>query len=348
MPRNNMFYWQSDRPFTAKEIKEIFLDRKNDYSKELLMKAAFFATKESITCLLDPINFGSVNIVCPFATSTGANYIIRAHPKQVRNEYFHVESLAMKAASQEGVPVPNTILIDDSREIVPFDYMVTTKVRGDVMQSVLEQNMDNKNTYLRQIGRYLGMLHKIKANKFGFFDNDLAKKGLLVGILDTNTDHYLSALDADESFYEQNTGWLDNVTVRSAIYILRSNAKYTVCTNPTLIHNDIADWNTVVNGDQVTGILDWDECFSGDPVFEFATMSLFYSDSEMSQIISGYCETNSLPADYNEKIDLYTLRYIINKSKISIKKLQFVEKESTRTRFNQSKEKLKLLVDKLK
>jgi hypothetical protein len=73
-------------------------------------------------------------------------------------------------------------------------------------------------------------------------------------------------------------------------------------------------------------------------------MSLFYNDEQMNIIKSGYLETNDLPSDYEKKFDLYVLRYIVNKSKISIKKLQFLEKESTRNRFNIAKNKLSRLI----
>lgn len=345
MSRDNMFYWQSDRPYTAEQIKTIFLDRKDDYDRSALAMAASISMGEKVLKLGDPVNFGSVNIVCPFTTVAGREGVIRAHPKQVKNEYFFAESKAMDLAHSVGVPVPETIDIDDSKTKFEFDYMVTTMINGQVMQAAVEAFPSVHHVYLRQIGRYLGKMHTLNTSGYGFFDNELARKGVLRGIHSQNEEHFIAALDLDEYFYQQYPGWVDSNLIKKSIAILKSKTHLAKCDKPTLIHNDVADWNVVVDRDSVAGILDWDECFSGDPVFEFATLSLFYSDQQMASIKQGYQEVKDLPIDYDEKFSLYVLRYIINKSKISIKKLSSFEKESTRNRLNIAITKLKRLVN---
>jgi aminoglycoside phosphotransferase (APT) family kinase protein len=195
------------------------------------------------------------------------------------------------------------------------------KVIGRVLKSAVADDPGKHSEYLQDIGRILGKLHTIKTTGYGFFDNEKARKGELIGIHNSNTDHFLSALDSDEEFHRKNRGHIDQQLIGRAINVLRNNADRTECVSPTIVHNDIADWNTVVDEDSVTGILDWDECFSGDLVFEFATMSLFYTDEQMAHIYKGYSETNTLPSDFENKYNLYVIRYIVNKSKIAIKQL---------------------------
>lgn len=328
MSRDNMFYWQSDRPYTAEQINAIFLQRKTNYRQDEVKAAASYAVKEEVVRLQEAINQGSVNIVCPFTTKSGKHGVIRVHPPQVKNGYFFVEREAMNLASGVGVPTPKTILVEDSRTVAPFDYMVMEKVEGDVMRPVVEQNPSLHPKLLKEIGSYLGKLHQIRPEGYGFFDNKKARNGVLSGIHQTNEEHFLSALDLDEAFHQSNQGSVKTDLFHRAIQILRANSKVSHCANPTLVHNDIADWNTVVNGDTVTGILDWDECFSGDPVFEFATLSLFYTDDQMEMIKQGYVETGKLPNDYDSKFPLYVMRYIVNKSKIAITKIKYTEKTS--------------------
>ncbi len=340
MSRQNMFYWQSDRPFTAEQINQIFLERKKNFSREEVAAAASYAMGEKVITVQDPINQGSVNIVCPFTSTSGREGVIRVHPPQVKNEYFFAEAAAMQAAGKVNVPVPEVILVDDSRQHAPFDYMVMTRVPGDVMRPVVEKNPSIHPKYLKQIGRYLGYLHTIRPTNYGFFDNSQARDGKLVGIDNTNEEHFLAALDLDEKYHAENAGELDEKLVSKSLNILRSNSALAHCKTPTLVHNDIADWNTVVQGDAVTGILDWDECFSGDPVFEFATLSLFYTDEQMESIKQGYQEISTLPVDYEEKFDFYVMRYIINKSKIAITKIKYAEKTSMREWLDRAKQKL--------
>lgn len=323
-----MFYWQSDRPYSQEEINKIFLQRKKTFNRDEVISAAAHAMGEQVITLEEPINQGSVNLVCPFKTISGLEGVIRVHPPQAKNGYFFAETAAMRAAAKIDVPVPEVILVDDSRQYAPFDYMVMTRVPGEVMRPAVERDPSLHPSYLRQIGRYLGMLHTIKTDNFGFFDNDQAKSGKLIGIDKTNQAHYLAALDKDKKFHTENPGTFDAKTLARAFKVLEDNISMAECKHPTLVHNDIADWNTVVEGKKVTGILDWDECFSGDPVFEFATLSLFYPDEKLGYIKSGYQEISSLPSDYEDKFDLYVLRYIINKSKIAITKIKYAEKTS--------------------
>lgn len=347
MSRANMFYWQSDRPYTHEEINKIFLERKNSFNKEEVMKAASHAVREKLLNLEDPINQGSVNLVCPFTTVTGKQGVIRVHPPQVKNEYFYVESCAMKLAKDNGVVTADTVLVDDSRDIVPFDYMVMTKVPGEVLRPLVERNPLRHPEYLKQIGQNLGKLHRIKTNGYGFFSNDQARAGVLCGIKESNQEHFLSAINLDEEYHLTNKSLFDKTIVQKSIKLIRSKSDLVECKQPTLVHNDIADWNTVVDEKHVTGILDWDECFSGDPVFEFATMSLFYTDEQMEIIKSGYCETNKLPADYQEKFDLYVLRYIINKSKIAITKIKYSEKTSMKSWLENANKKMTIIIETL-
>ncbi len=348
MSRQNMFYWQADRPYTHEEINKIFLERKNSFDKDEIMRAAANAMGENILDLKDPINQGSVNLVCPFITISGKQGVIRVHPPLVRNEYFYAESCAMKTAKSYGVSTADTILVDDSRNIVPFDYMVMSKIPGEVMRPAIERNPEMHPIFLKQIGQNLAKLHKIETEGFGFFDNKLAKNGILCGTKKSNKDHFLSAIDLDEDYHANNISIFEPTLIKKSIKLIKSMSDLADCKNPTLIHNDIADWNTVVDGNKVTGILDWDECFSGDPVFEFATLSLFYNDEKMESILSGYRENISMPLDYVDKFDIYVLRYILNKSKIAITKIKYSEKTSMKSWLENANIKMHQIVQRLK
>lgn len=344
MSRQNMFYWQSDRPYTVDEIKTIFLDRKNDYKPSDLTKAASHAMGEQIV-LHDPINHGSVNIVCPFTTESGIEGVIRAHPKQIKNEYFYSEAEAMKLASTVGVPVPKTILVDDTRKTVPFDYMVTTRISGIVMKPAVLQNPSLYPVFLKQIGMYLAKLHSVKTQGYGFFDNEQARTGKLIGIDHSNEQHYLAALDLDEAFHMSNSSHIGIDLITKAFKVLKANIALARCDNPSIVHNDIADWNTVVDGDLVTGILDWDECFSGDPIFDFATTSLFYTDEHMEILKSGYQQISKLPNNYDKKFDLYVIRYVMSKSKIAIKQLNTRQNDFMKQWLENAVKKLNLAIN---
>jgi hypothetical protein len=112
--------------------------------------------------------------------------------------------------------------------------MVTSRVLGEVMQVAVEADPKKYDHYLKQIGRCLGKLHKIKTKKYGFFDNQLAKTSIFVGTLNSNKDHFLSALDLDEEFYDKNPGWFESDDIKKAINLLKAKA---IFPNVTLLRS---------------------------------------------------------------------------------------------------------------
>lgn len=328
MARNNMFYWQSDRPYTQIEINDIFLERTKYFNNEQIVSVIERSLNQKVKKLEDYINQGSINLVCPFILSDGFRGVLRAHPPKAKNSYFHVEKMVMDLAIKHNVPTASVLLVDDTRRYADFDFMIMQRVNGIVLRNDLEVHPDRHSSYLRQLGKYLAKLHQIVTTRYGFFDNELAKKKILAGQYSSNQEHYLSALDLDETYHATNDEYFNKDLIRRSFNIIRDNVKTAECQKPVLIHNDVADWNTIVSNGVVTGLMDWDESFSGDPVFEFATLSLFYSEEQMKDILEGYQEVYPLPTDYHTKYPLYTLRYIINKSKIALTKIKYVEKTS--------------------
>ena len=105
--------------------------------------------------------------------------------------------------------------------------------------------------------------------------------------------------------------------------IFFDNDHFIKCDDPKLVHNDIADWNQLIENEKLTGIVDWDECYSGDPITDFSAWSVFFPFERMKHLKSGYKKISSLPDDFEEKLHLYRLRYIVSKMTLRTKKLMF-------------------------
>jgi len=57
--------------------------------------------------------------------------------------------------------------------------------------------------------------------------------------------------------------------------------------NPVFIHGDLQITHVFVDGDEVTGILDWSEARQGDPLYDLATLTLAHED-HLDDVITGY------------------------------------------------------------
>jgi aminoglycoside phosphotransferase (APT) family kinase protein len=321
--RLGMFYWQVDRPFNARETKEVFLDRYAAISESEaiqaveygLSRAGFSQADSKVNNIrLPEKSFSSVNLIF-FATLPGnREVIIRIHPRNIKNGYFWAERLAAKMARKQDVPVYETYYVNDSREIFPFDFMIIERLPGNNIKSLWPLDPNLEKNLLEQTGEYLAGIHQVKTVNYGFFNNGYAKTNeVLQGIYPKWTDHFLAA-------YEKNLKYLlDNQVItkddwQKIVNIIGSHTDLVKCDSPRLIHNDLADWNELTDGINVTGILDWDECFSGDPVMDFAQWSVFFPYERMEHLIRGYQKVADLPEAYQEKLHLYRLRYIVSKS----------------------------------
>ncbi len=322
--RTNMFYWQTNRRISAKVMKEIFLDRSKSFDKSVIkpaveygMQKAGKSKKESkVVEIGDLITDGLVNNVLRVRIADETEVIFRMHPKGVKNGYFWAESVAAFKAIEKGVSTYTTYIIVDDREKFDFDFMIMEALPGETMRNFTksgEIEYQWEEQLIRQTGKYLGLIHQVKPKGFGFFDNQVAKKEqILKGQYKTFKEHIFAALDNDldnlEKFKTIKKGQKKKIKK-----LFEDGKDLMNCKSPVLIHNDVADWNTLSNGKKVTGIIDWDESVSGDPVMDFSAYSLFFGEPRMSWFKEGYKETNDIPDNFEDKFQLFKLRYLVSK-----------------------------------
>lgn len=340
--RSNMFYWQVDRPFDEAETKKVFLDRHGHFDANLAKQAIEYGmnqagkkkTKVKVKKLYSMIPFGSVNVVMKAILSDDTLVIFRGHPPKVVNGYFWAESLAAEKVRKAGVPSYRTYFIDDTREKFDFDYMLIECLPGRNMKDMWPINKKLDQKLITHTGELLAKIHTIKTEGFGFFDNKLAKtKGVLIGIHKLWKQHIHAALDSNLDYLEKNKVINSQQSTR-IVKLLQENSSLLKFNQPVLVQNDLADWNQLAKNGKVTAILDWDECYSGDPMADFAAWSLFFPIERMEYLKNGYSKVLSIPEQYENKLHLLRLRYLVSKITIRKKKLMFKEDKFMRDLLN--------------
>lgn len=340
--RTNMFYWQTNRRISATQQQHIFLTRHTRLKGEWLRKATvagmkragFFGDDTRVASHLPIIAFGSVNTVVPVVLKSGREVVIRMHPPEVKNGYFWVESVATKFAKGTGVPTYTCLIVDDTRDSVPFDYMIMTRKRGRPMQDLWPLPVELEEHLVRETGRYAAMIHRIQPEGFGFFRNDIAKRqGRLVGQYKTLRQHIEAGLAEDLRFLT-NVGTITSAQSKTIESLFQKHANLMSIKQPVLIHNDIADWNQLSDGKRITGMMDWDECVGGDPVMELSAYSLFFGQPRLNWFIRGYEEVRSL-GKWKQKYELFRLRYLV--SKLHLRKKRSLVEDSEFLRSNLSR-----------
>jgi aminoglycoside phosphotransferase (APT) family kinase protein len=57
---------------------------------------------------------------------------------------------------------------------------------------------------------------------------------------------------------------------------------------PTFTHGDLQITHVFVDGDEITGIIDWSEAGPGDPLFDLAILTLGHEE-HLGDVVAGYC-----------------------------------------------------------
>jgi aminoglycoside phosphotransferase (APT) family kinase protein len=104
------------------------------------------------------------------------------------------------------------------------------------------------------------------------------------------------SIDALAARLARECDWLLANDVVSAEVITRNRrAAETVLRpwTPTFIHGDLQITHVFVDGDEVTGIIDWSEAGRGDPLYDLATLTLAHEE-HLDDVIAGYGATVDL------------------------------------------------------
>ena len=329
--RKNCFYWQTDRNLTPEDYDRIFLKR-HEISTEKLVKTI----KEGLVTLGEITSVeidepdenvvkGNVNIVRKVKINDKP-YVIRMHPSGVKNGYFYSEKLVLDLAKHNGIPVPTVTEVHEARNEEDMDFMLMTLSEGVTMDVLLTKDKEPEDRLLIDCGRKMAQIHQIKVDGFGPFNNQLAKKGTLVGLHSSYHDFVHAGLDENiDRLIKFNI--IDQFQAGSFRKLFaESNSE--PLDGSRMVHNDFADWNLLTDTKQITAVLDWDESHTGDPVADLACWSTFFNIERMAKFMEGYKSITTLPDDYDKRFHFYRLRYTISKMALRIKRYQ-VDKSPT-------------------
>ena len=323
--RSDVFYWQTDRAVEPADAGHIWADRHRYFTDGDLVETVNTALGEDKLTSIEPLdldaqtNLGNVNSVRTGLLTSGKEVISRCHPKGVRNGYFHAEATAAHKAKEAGLPSFDTLAVHDYEGGNDFAFHVLEKLSGTAINKWLEAHPDDEAVLLTQIGKMMARLHQVKVDGFGPFDNERAKSGELVGLHNTFGQAVRAGLPFNlDVLNKENI--LTTEQIAAITKLFDDDNPLLAIQQAVLVHNDFADWNLLTDGNDVTGILDWDECVAGDAVSDIACWSTFFEPERLQGFLDGYWQVAEKPADFDDKFELLRLRYLLSKMTLRIRR----------------------------
>ena len=175
-------------------------------------------------------------------------------------------------ANAAATPVPRIVHTDFSRRHVPGDLLVMTELPGATW------NSSPRAPRLRaELGGLVAALHRTAGTGFGY------PQGPLSPSWRTAFSAMLAAVLADaERFGTTLPCRLDDLLAHSSIL--------DEVEQPVLVHFDLWPGNVLVDSHTVTGLIDAERAFWGDPLADFVSLALFGDIERDKDFLRGYRE----------------------------------------------------------
>lgn len=171
-------------------------------------------------------------------------------------------------AAQGTLPVPEVVHAGD-------DFLLMTALPGTTWFSQADQL--DRPPLRRELGRLVADLHKITGPEFGY-----PQKGLV----STWNTAFLAMMDDVLRDAARFGVELPRPAEQIRGLVLARNTLLTGVRTASLIHFDLWDGNILVEDGRITGLIDGERAFWGDPVAEFVSLTLFGSVDD--ELLEGY------------------------------------------------------------
>jgi aminoglycoside phosphotransferase (APT) family kinase protein len=194
--------------------------------------------------------------------------VLRVRPVEKDGSSFRKEA-ALFARLRGRVPVPEIVVLDESGELLPAAYMICRRVPGETLARVWLQAGPRQRVWLMgQLAELLRGLHEVEFPACGdlpggelrpaeswrdYLNARLRRRLAIVRALPGAP---RALLDAVEAFYQTESAALAAGAAR-------------------LVHRDLHFGNILVEGDRITGVLDFEAALAAPPDYELDQIARF-------------------------------------------------------------------------
>jgi aminoglycoside phosphotransferase (APT) family kinase protein len=195
------------------------------------------------------------------------------------HDIMRTETLFYRSAAGV-IPVPQVVHADFSRHLIDSDYLLMTELPGQNWYAVQDQIASDENTRLRtELGAMVAALHRITGTKFGYPQGK------------TNTSWRAAFLDMLDALLADATHWATPLPqpVTRIRELANANAHaLDEVTTPVLVHFDLWPGNILLDHGKITGLVDGERAFWGDPLAEMVSLALFDNIENDNAFRNGY------------------------------------------------------------
>jgi aminoglycoside phosphotransferase (APT) family kinase protein len=246
-------------------------------------------SRDQVTDVM-PLTGGTFNDVFRVTLADSRRLVLKVPPSPefpllaYEQGILRTEALFYQLAGQRR-PVPAVVHAGFGHRGGARDFLLMTEVPGQPWPAVADRIDSNDRRRLRgDLGRIVADLHSMTGSRFGYPAQPLAGSwraafGGMLGTILTEADRYGVALPLPSEVIRRRAA--DHASALDEV------------TTPVLVHFDLHDGNILVDtGDtvQITGLIDAERAFWGDPLADFVCLALLDDIHRDEEFLAGYRE----------------------------------------------------------
>lgn len=212
---------------------------------------------------------------------------------------YQGEAIIYERLRGTAVPVPEVIALDLSKMLVPYAYIILSKMEGEPIIDNWTALSSNQQQHLGQsIGRSLALLHEQRFMGFGSVYNLNLKswRDFITDFVNDMGDDLMNAAILDASVAE-----------KCRTIIRKHESLFEIGIEGQLVHADYQFENILQKNGNVTAVIDFEWSLSGDPAWDFRLEDQWERECAGCRpfIYAGYNRT--FAPDHDLRVRLYKL-----------------------------------------
>ncbi len=254
---------------------------------------------------LTRVHLGVINVVYTAQLGNGLECFVKVAPHGRGGHRLREEVWAFERCRAVGVPTPEVLAFDPTQGFFPEPYHVTRRIPG---ANGLQANLSRSDRVatLRQLGRFLALIHSIRLEGFGFLQPTAHG---YIGQYPTLWENWASVLSGAPWW---NQLLRDGLVVDDQVSAVRRRFEEHRTLFDTaqscLVYADGGLKNLVVQGSRVVGLVDMENVVAAEAVNDFDALH-YDSEEEFTAVCEGYGRPELFDAAFFRKLTLYRLLF---------------------------------------
>lgn len=217
---------------------------------------------------------------------------------------FGNEQIAYRLLADSGLPLPRVVVLDERRTVVPYDFIVLTRLPGtSIAASRAALSAGQQRALAWQAGSSLARLHQVTFSSFGPL-HKLEQQPFpsWAAYFDDYAQRYMQAAAQARLIDAALTQRLE--AARGAAGALLARISQGV-----LVHSDFHYDNLLQLNGVLSGLLDFEWSLAGDPSADFAMAHMRAAMLPGSEAVftAGYQSVRPFDAEHSQRATLYRL-----------------------------------------